>query len=71
MLTRDSKFYDVVCDKEEDVVGNLRMLCGNCKKEISIVMAILYNKEHPASRIDKCPHCGKLNLVWDKKYVYA
>lgn len=71
MLTRDSKFYDVVSDKEEDVVGNLRMLCGHCKKEVSIVMAILYNKEHIESRIDKCPHCGKLNLIWDKKYVYA
>jgi len=71
MMTKDNKYFDIVCDKEEDVVGNLRIICGNCKSEISIVMSLLYNKKHSSSRVDKCPHCEKLNLVWDRDYVYA
>lgn len=66
MLSKDGKFYDVVCDTEEDIVGNIRVICSDCKSEISLVMSLLYNNEHNISRIEKCTHCGKLNLVWDK-----
>ncbi len=71
LMTKDKKAYDIICDKEEDILGNIRLLCGECKMEIGLVMSIIYNREHTESRVERCPHCRKLNLVWDKSYIYT